>query len=295
VAVRSPLDEAYERLGRWGFDEPNGFVNHGPMVCEALAVLGRDDEVESWSHDPGTPPVLPVDPGRFAWSTALGDAARTGEWIGFFERQIADEGWEAVAATWLPRLSPALGWALGHGAIRTAHALRAIGQADTPARRAELARALGYWAGGFAPGETADRTAVGAADDPGRAVVEAAADAARRYRTGPTIIALHAVTLAMAVDLFMPHLGEAAAIDALAQLRAEQHALSGHLTAFRSDVAPAIGDATLIEAAVASGEAHAVKLVEACLRARTTADDPAFALAAERVVRRGLRALGGAP
>jgi hypothetical protein len=41
---------------------------------------------------------------------------------------------------------PALRTALFHGAIRTAHAVRAIDAVDTPPRRGALARALGYWA-----------------------------------------------------------------------------------------------------------------------------------------------------
>lgn len=284
------LDTAYDRLGRWGFDEPHGYVFHGPMACEALATLGRPDEVESWSHEEATPPVVPVDPDRFDPEAALGDGARTGEWIGFFARELDGEGADAVLRAWLPRLLPALQWALFHGAIRTAHAVRAIGEADTPARRAELARALGYWAGGFEPGSDPAPVAPGL-DDPGRTVVETAAEAARRYRTKPTIINLHGVTAAMAVDLMVPHLDEAAAVAALAQLRAEEVWLAGDVEPTRSDETAGIDDATLVEAAVASGDAHAVKLVEACRRARRTVDDPAFAAAAERVVKRGLRAL----
>lgn len=45
------------------------------------------------------------------------------------------------------------------------------------------------------------------------------------------------------------------------------------------------------EAAVISGEAHAVKLVEASRRGFAATADPAFLAAAERVARRGLRML----
>lgn len=48
----------------------------------------------------------------------------------------------------------------------------------------------------------------------------------------------------------------------------------------------------LADAAVASGDAHAVKLVEACRRGLRTTGDPVFTAAAERVVRRTLRAIG---
>jgi hypothetical protein len=36
-----------------------------------------------------------------------------------------------------------------HGAIRTAHAVRALGRRDTPERRGELARGLAYWASSY--------------------------------------------------------------------------------------------------------------------------------------------------
>ena len=54
---------------------------------------------------------------------------------------------------------------------------------------------------------------------------------------------------------------------------------------------PDVSEATVIEAAVISGEAHAVKLVEASRRGFAATADPAFLAAAERVARRGLRML----
>ena len=33
------LDEAFERMAAASFELPNGFVNHGAMACEALAML----------------------------------------------------------------------------------------------------------------------------------------------------------------------------------------------------------------------------------------------------------------
>ena len=48
---------------------------------------------------------------------------------------------------------PALSTALFHGAIRTAHAVRAADAGDTPPLRGELARALGYWAARYRTGQ----------------------------------------------------------------------------------------------------------------------------------------------
>jgi hypothetical protein len=285
------LDTAFDRLGQWGFDDPNGYVNHGPMVCEALDALGRPAEVESWSLlDSGTPPAIPVEPRRFVWTEALGDCTRAGEWMGYFGRAIADDGWAPVLDEWLPRLLPGVGVALFHGAIRSAHAVRAIETADTPARRAELVRALGYWAALFDHGSPADLTAARSVEDVRLEVVNAAAAAARHYIARPNIIHLHGVTAAMAVSILIDHADEETAATGLAQIRAEHASLYEHSDPVVDVVAPNVEDATLIDAAIVSGEAHAVKLVEAARRGFAATKDPVFLAAAERVTRRGRRA-----
>lgn len=286
------LDAAFDRLGQWGFDDPDGYVNHGPMACEALDVLGRPADVDSWSRlDSGTPPTLPVTPNRFDWSEALGDLTRTGEWIGYFERAIADDGWSHVLSEWLPRLLPGMGVALFHGAIRCAHATRAIERSDSPARRAELARSLGYWAGLFDHGATPDTAGDRNVDDLELAVIQAAADAARQYLARPNIIHLHGVTAAMAVSILVRHADVDAGSRALAQLKGERGALYGGTEPVEHIVVPEVSESTVIDAAVISGEAHAVKLVEASHRGYAATGEPAFLAAAERVSRRGLRRL----
>lgn len=286
------LDAAFDRLGQWGFDDPDGYVNHGPMVCEALDTLDRPAEVDSWSRlDSGTPPTTPIEPRRFVWTEALGDPTRAGEWMGYFERAIADDGWAPVLDEWLPRLLPGMGVALFHGAIRCAHATRAIETADTPARRAELVRSLGYWAALFGQGHPPDVTTVRDVDDIELEVVRTAADAARGYLARPNIIRLHGVTAPMAVSMLIRHTDEATAAAALAHVKAELGALYERTDPVLPTTAPQIDEATLVEAAIASGDAHAVKLVEASRRGYAATGDPVFLAAAERVVRRGLRAL----
>jgi hypothetical protein len=290
------LDEAYERLAVFGFDEPHGYVNHAPMGCEALAALGRPDDVDRWSRtpDPGVPAVDPIRPVHFDWEDALGDPPRTAEWLGFFDRAVAEEGWAPVVSLWVPRLLPGLAAALFHGSIRTAHAVRAASGADTPARQAEVARSLGYWAACCTPGEQADPAgagpvATGPFNDVGRAVAETAADGARRYLTRPNIFNLHGVTGAMALAILVDHVDESAGAAGLAQLRAEHRALYGDTVPAGADGTD-VGPAELADAAVASGDVHAVKLVEACRRGGQATGDPVFDAAAERVVRRTLRA-----
>ena len=105
------LDEALERMAAASFELPNGFVNHGAMACEALAMLDCAGDIDSRARRfarAGGASVDPVASAGFEWRPALGDYQRLPEWIGYFTRAI-----DAV---------------------------------DTPPRRGELARALGYWA-----------------------------------------------------------------------------------------------------------------------------------------------------
>jgi Questin oxidase-like len=283
------LDEAFERLAFAGFELPNGFVNHGPMACEALAALGFEEELDGWARrfaraaGTGVEPVLAAS---FEWREALGDYRKLPEWVGYFTGEIDDQGWPQVVETWVPRLMPAMATALFHGAIRVGHAVRAVDAADTTARREELARALGYWAARFRPGQPANSPSDVA--DAQAAVVDAAAAGARYYVAEPNIFHLHGVTGAMAVQLLEPHISGEAAAAALAQLEAEHEALySGarHVV----DAAPAgTQSQQLAVAAEASLDPHQVKLVEACRRGLQLSGDPVFAAAAEVVT--GVRA-----
>ncbi len=278
------LDDAFERMASSGFELPNGFVNHGAMACEALAALGFDREIDEWARrfarvaGPGVAPEL--DP-SFDWESSLGDYRRLPAWIGHFEGQIDDDGWRDTVALWVPRLTPAFATALFHGAIRTAHAVRAIEASDTIPRRRELARALGYWAARFRPGQAAGPSPQ--VDDLHAAVVEAAADGARHYLAAPSILYLHGVTGAMALEILVRHVPRAAGAGGLAQVRAEHAAL--YATAGPESRPHAAGDVSveLARAAEASGDPHQVKLVEACRRAHRASGDPEFVLAARTV------------
>jgi hypothetical protein len=278
------LDEAFERMAAASFELPNGFVNHGAMACEALAVLDCSDDIDSWARrfaGAGGAKVEPVAAASFEWRQALGAYQRLPEWIGYFERAIDDDGWASVVETWVPRLMPALRTALFHGAIRTAHAVRAIDAVDSPPRRGELARALGYWAARYRAGQPAGPQ--DPADDPRDAVIQAAADGARHYLARPNILHLHGVTGAMAVEILVGHIPAAAAAPALAQVHAEHAALYAGVEPVDDPrpAGPPGGELTL--AAVRSLDPHQVKLVEACRRGLAATGDPAFAAAAETV------------
>jgi hypothetical protein len=278
------LDEAFERMAAASFELPNGFVNHGAMACEALAMLDCAGDIDSWARRfarAGGTSVVPVAPAGFEWQQALGDYQRLPEWIGYFARAIDDDGWPTVVAAWVPRLMPALRTALFHGAIRTAHAVRAMDAVDTPPRRGELARALGYWAARYCQGQPASPPPY--AGDLRMAVVQAAADGARRYLARPGIVHLHGVTGAMAVEILAAHIPAADGAVALAQVHAEHAALyAGTEPAARPHPASPRGS-ELAAAAVRSLDPHQVKLVEACRRGHAATGDPAFAAAAETV------------
>jgi hypothetical protein len=294
------LDEAFERMAAASFELPNGFVNHGAMACEALAVLDCTDHIDSWARRfarVGGARVEPMVSADFEWRQALGAYDHLPEWIGYFARAVDDDGWADVVETWVPRLMPALSTALFHGAIRTAHAVRAISAIDTTARRGELARALGYWAARYRPGPAAGPGAgPGAAspagpqdsvDDPRTAVVQAAADGARRYLARPNILHLHGVTGAMAVEILIGHMPATAASAALAQVHAEHARLYAGVEPVDDPRPSTAPGAQLIPAAVHSLDPHQVKLVEACQRGLAASHDPAFAAAAQTVT--GLR------
>jgi hypothetical protein len=146
----STIDDALHALEDTGPEFGGGLSNHGPMAAEALIALGRADLVLPWverykahldEHPAARRPISKDD-----WREALGDQGRVGDLIAFFDAELLDRPWQAVLDEWAIQLAPGLVAAGTHGLIRTAHAVRSLGEAETPARRHELAEGLGYWA-----------------------------------------------------------------------------------------------------------------------------------------------------
>lgn len=279
----SVLDDAYERIAAAGFELPNGFVNHGAMACEALIALGFSEPVDRWARRYARigPAVTARAPTDFSWLDDLGVYERLPEWIGFFHQAIDEDGWREVVGKWVPRLLPAISTALFHGAIRTAHAVRAIEAADTAARREELARALGYWAARFHPGTQPPKTPE--FDNVKAAITDTAAKAARFYLSAPGIVHLHGVTGTMALHLLADHITAGSAVRGLVQLQSELAALFYRTPPVEDPSVVGVADIELAKAAEASSDPHQVKLVEACRRGTRLTGDPAFAAAAETV------------
>jgi hypothetical protein len=144
VTVDAVLDEALDRLGGYGPEFGGGLSNHGPMVVEALVRLGRMDAVGGWVDAYVGRLEDPIPPsGRPA---ALGDFRTVGDWERTFGAELTEAPWQEVVRNWVPRLAPGLMAGATHGWLRTAHAVRALHAVETPARLAELARGLSYWA-----------------------------------------------------------------------------------------------------------------------------------------------------
>jgi len=149
--MSSAFDEALERLRGTGSEVAGGVApNHGPMAAEALVALGCDDLVVAWADryrrqlDVMPPPRLPVT--KSNWVQALGAIDRLPDWAAFFRAQLAEAPWRVVFREWIDHLLPATASAGAHGLIRTAHALRALADAETTLRVEELGVAMAYWA-----------------------------------------------------------------------------------------------------------------------------------------------------
>jgi len=153
----APLDDALRQLAGHGPALRNGYFDHGPMAVEALEAMGLSHRIGAYAREhlaqggvtPATKPVRPILKGQ--WSTALGRAERYGDWAALIAQELEAMGWRALAQRWVVRLTPGAATAALHGLIRTAHAVRALGRRDSPARQNELVQALASWACLYTP------------------------------------------------------------------------------------------------------------------------------------------------
>ncbi|HEX6870396.1 MAG TPA: hypothetical protein VF163_04800 [Micromonosporaceae bacterium] len=151
----SVLDEAYDRLRRTG-PERNGWLsNHAPMVAEALVRRGRERAVHRWLDSYAVrleePPRGIAAIAADEWRDPLGDPVRTGDWLQYFDRELAVEPWRHVLGRWWPRLLPGIAAGATHGVIRVGHAVCALLDEETVPRVAELGQGLAYWAARWQP------------------------------------------------------------------------------------------------------------------------------------------------
>ncbi|HKD70043.1 MAG TPA: questin oxidase family protein [Candidatus Binataceae bacterium] len=146
----STMDAALEMVLKAGPDLTNGLTSHASMGAEAMCSMGRADAVISWVENyrhmftDRPRPSVKIDMNR--WRDALGVVNRFADWVVFFQNELRERRWVEVIRQWGALLSPGLVGAATHGIIRTGHAVRALSQQETPARVAELAEGLAYWA-----------------------------------------------------------------------------------------------------------------------------------------------------
>lgn len=306
VSYSAAVNDALQRLEGYGFEWGPGFAFHAPMAAEALAQLGYCDDVGGWvesnrrqrGYRERPEPRWRLDPAD--WREQLGEFGRVADWGRMFDEELASGDWREVLARWWPRLLPGSFGALGHGLIRTAHAVRGVAATDPPTtiQLAELAQGMAYWAARYypprvtlEPGPDPANPAGGKA--PELALWELTADMAGRYADRPpqpAVPLVHTITVPAAIQLVLP------------QLPTELHDISyryARLTATRiveafpaggrpeplvaEGVAPAL--AATVAGAVETGDEHAIKLAEACARGYAAEPDERFLRAGATLVR----------
>ena len=93
------IDEVLERFQRSALEYGAEFSNHGPMAAEALVALGHPALLTGWV-DLYAPRLPPFEPGVSldgeARRSALGVAARAGDWVATWEAELAHREWRVV-------------------------------------------------------------------------------------------------------------------------------------------------------------------------------------------------------
>jgi hypothetical protein len=197
VSSYQPLDEALDRLAGYGSELDNGNFNHAPMVAEALCALGRPQAVLPWIERyrrrivPRAAAGEPICAEH--WRDELGRRERFAAWGAFFDAALREADWRDLLRLWVSRLAPGVSAAATHGAIRVGHAVRALGVAESPQRRRELADALASWAASYSELPTAGGRENGALA-PRKAIARVAIVPPERRRRGNIVAALQALS-----------------------------------------------------------------------------------------------------
>ncbi len=348
--MMDPMDNALEILEDTAPEYSGGLINHGPMAADAMIALGRPEAVRPWVeyyrrrlHRPERRDPVTAS----TWAESLGNRSYAG-WHAFFDGVVSEKGWTEALREWLPRLSPGFAAAGAHGAIRTAHAARALTRRMTLHRVRELAAGLAYWASHYQalPGRTeedpgsarpwramrlvrrlprrhrrqygltGDKLArlhhfprfaesvhlLDTSPDPGRVLSELTETFARvclanagDIRT--TTDFTHTVTATSSVRWLLPFL-DAAGAKRLLHYAWQTGAAIYSVFGSASGPAPEDADASekisgspterkeLVGRAIDSGDEHAIKFTEACLREYALNPKPVFLEAAGKAVQR---------
>lgn len=130
-------DDALVALAAMSPEYGGALSDHAPMVVESLDRLGRPDAIG--------PFLAAWTPKLRAWgSVPEPEIAGYADARDAFAARIDVRGATSAVQAWCDEAGDGVAGAALHGVIRIAHALEGLARSDTAARRAELARALGY-------------------------------------------------------------------------------------------------------------------------------------------------------
>jgi hypothetical protein len=296
------LHDLLDAAARFGPEYGAGLASHLPMGLVSLRGLGADSPRLQAFFDTESAHLLPAPPPQAwpagdAWAGRLGDIAAWPVYVDLFSQWLADEGAAAVLAQALPQLMPGCAAAAFHGPIRAAAALRA-GHAG------ELAAGLAYWAARHQPlGTLPARAGTVAqpltllrrlqavpskrpliaqrmASAAGSALLQATVPrlalgpgtlprlsqlAAQAYAGSGNFTALHMLTASHAMRVLLPFVDEGESADAALRWfwQAWATALVAACLKPRPPV-PLLPWPTIVQRALASRDAHVIKLVDAC-------------------------------
>ena len=103
------IDEMLDLLSFARTERANGNANHYPMAVEALFTMDRGESVLPWIEKYKTDLISAPEAAnpvtRSDWQTFLGDRSRLGDWIAFFDRDLAEKLWQAPPLEGLPPLA----------------------------------------------------------------------------------------------------------------------------------------------------------------------------------------------
>lgn len=300
----------------------DGLSNHLPMALAALHRLGAspqrlDRYALGFRHRLRAAPAAQRWPAGDPWAGRLGERAAWPAYRDLFAQWLTHEPAGEVLEAVLPRLVQGCAGAAFHGMIRSAYALQ-TGQ------RRELADALAYWASCWLrcgppaseagreadPAEVLRRLPLPPQPVPGRLIVDrvavvaawpgfAAASACLRidgrtlerlahgsatlYAASGNFTVLHLLTSAHAMRVLLPLIDEPLpALAAYWQAFAAAWAASG---ARDRGTVPLHTWTRIVDAAIASDDDHAAKLVDSCREQQAAYGGEVWRLAASRVLR----------
>ncbi|SJZ41644.1 Protein of unknown function [Enhydrobacter aerosaccus] len=318
MSRQEAINDALARLHDVGFTWGPDYAGHGPMVAEAISMLGHDEAVAGWvdsykrrrRHKEPPPRYRAIDGSDDGsdmenWRSALGDPSRLSDWHDFFGRQLSETQWQDATKEWIPRLIDGLAGGLTHGLIRTAHAVRGMpadGQ-PTDLQIDELARGLAYWAATYRSPEddgALETTMPRDAARPETSLVLSAWTAFNaRLLLGhldrkivSVIQLVHTITSAAALRTLLPLLCSDVGWHACERVRRVGRNIAGLALGSAPSapetlaLQPSLPWEELAGRAVAHDDEHAVKLTEACLQEDFVRPDPIYRVLAGAIQHR---------